>query len=192
MPIDSEGSQNGADGAQYRIREFVSPLPEKARDLPFLDIKVGLTKLIQYYYFDGQQAYTAFESEKVTPMRATVWRATSLVAEFVGEGTFLGHPVKAQVSASAVAATLTLTMENGVFPALPEDAWYSVHLRDERQVELRPKGGSDIETAVMVNDFDGTGQAPKELELQLRVDREEGVVLAPALDEKMLIKLTSK
>lgn len=189
LPPYSETYRTGEDGQLYAIREYVSPLPEGALDLEKLDIEIGLFQITQYHYYDGQQAYTGYERKDLAPMRATVWQTDAPRAQFTGEGSFLGRPITVQVSVSAVSALLTLEMHEGMFPALPEDAWYGIYLRDEQHTELRPREGSDGNTNRMVISFEGTGTVPEKLEMQLRVDAEGGALVEAAYGEPVFMTL---
>ncbi|MGI6725262.1 MAG: hypothetical protein ACOX62_03545 [Christensenellales bacterium] len=190
LPPDSTGQLPGADGQVFTVREYVSPLPEEARNLDVLNIEIGLFQTAQYHYFDGQQAYSRFERVDLEPMKAAVWRTDANVHHFRGQGSFANIPFNVSVTASAAAAQAILKAEGGIFPALPEDAWYAVYLRDGRQAELRPLDGTPGGTDTLVFNFHGTGQAPDTLELQLRVDAEDGAELERPLTEPAFITLT--
>lgn len=192
LPPDSSAHQPGPDGEIFTINDYESPLPEEAQNLDALNIEIGLFKLIQYRYFDGQQSYTGFESQKLEPMRATVWRTDADIRRFQGQGTFAGVPLKASVTASATSAQVTLKTIGAIFPALPEDVWYSVYLRDGNQTELRPLDGTSGGTDLIVFNFHGTGQAPDQLEMQLRIDAESDVKLEQLNTEPVFITLVQE
>lgn len=77
----------------------------------------------------------------------------------------------------------------GVFPALPEDARYEISLLDENQQELRPQTDGSQNTAAIVILFDGTGNLPQRLTLQLRAASGKGVELEAELKEEKIIRL---
>jgi hypothetical protein len=189
LPPDSTGELLGTEGQAFTVREYVSPLPDEAQNLDVLNIEIGLFQTTQYHYFDGQQAYTGFERVDLEPMKATIWRTDAHIQRFQGQGSFAGIPFNVEVTASAAAAQAIMKAEGSIFPALPEDAWYSVYLRDGRQAEFRPLDGTSGGTDTMVFNFHGTGQAPDKLELQLRVNAEDDVELEQLLTEPAYITL---
>ncbi|HPY43381.1 MAG TPA: hypothetical protein PLO90_03345 [Clostridia bacterium] len=190
LPPDSTSQLPGEDGQVFTVREYVSPLPEEARDLDVLHIEIGLFQTTHYHYFDGQQAYSRFERVDLEPMKATVWRTDAHIRRFEGQGSFAGVPFTVTVTASAAAAQVSLKAGDGVFPALPEDAWYAVHLRDGKLAEFRSLDGTSGGKDTLVFNFHGTGQAPDKLELQLRVDAEDGAELERPLKEPVFVTLT--
>lgn len=190
LPPSSENHLDGEDGAAYAVREFESPLPEGARDQEKLSVSIGLYRAVRQLYFDGRDAYEYAEHSELAPMQATIWRADAQVKRFAGDFRFAGHPVAVTVLVSAAHAQMTLTMQDGNFPQLPADAWYGLYLRDEQQTELRPQEGHHGGGPVISIPFDGTGRVPDALEMQLRVDREDGVQIAPELQTPVFLTLT--
>lgn len=95
------------------------------------------------------------------------------------------------MSASAVFAQARLTSDGTPFPRLPEDSWYSLSLRDGKQSSLRALGGPEDGKDSLVVNFHGTGKMPESLEMQLRVDTEEGVALDEPLTQAVFIELTA-
>ena len=67
---------------------------------------------------------------------------------------------------------------------------YAVYLRDGKQAEFRPLDGTSGGKDTLVFNFHGTGQAPDKLELQLRVDAEDGAELERPLKEPVFVTLT--
>lgn len=183
LPSSSEDTRPGEDGFTYTIREYESPLPAQAQNLETLHVEIGLHQLAQYHWFDGKDAFVCNEYQALPPMTATIWRADAEVKRFAGTLQFAGHPVQVTATASAAYAQAMLTMQDGTFPALPEDAWYGVYLRDENKAELRTMNGEDGGTNSMTISFEGTGQLPQALEIQLRIDHEDGVTIDPALTQ---------
>ena len=181
LPSSSEDTRPGEDGFAYTIRDYESPLPAEAQNRDMLTIEIGLHQRAQYCWFDGKDAYVRHDYQKLASMTATIWRADAEVRRFAGTMQFAGHPVKVTATASAAHAQAMLVMDNGTFPVLPEDAWYGVYLRDGNQAELRTMNGENGGTSSMTISFEGTGQLPQTLEIQLRVDHEDGVTLDPAL-----------
>jgi hypothetical protein len=59
------------------------------------------------------------------------------------------------------------TMDDAVFPALPEDTWYDLILLDENGTEYRAREGSDGNVKQMNVSFDGTGKLPENLTLRI-------------------------
>lgn len=191
LPPSQSTHKDGEGKAQYTVLEYASPLPEGVRGREVLHLHMGLRNTTTWRYFDGKDSYVRFEQEELPPMKATVWRQDAQVSSFSGSGTFQGQELTVRVKASAAYAQAELILKEGVFPELPEDAWYAVYLRDEHQRELRPQNGGQEGQNTMTIDFDGTGNPPKHLELQLRVDAEEGVTLNKEWKEPMFLVLTS-
>lgn len=189
LPPSSENSQADEGGTLHTIREYESPLPDAAQNHDMLRIQIALSQMATYRYFDGNDVYTASTHQKLDPMTASIWRADAEVLRFEAEGSYLGHPVTAKVTASAAAAQVKLKMDGGMFPNLPDDFWYSLYLRDENQTELLPLDCDDGGTAQMTFNFNGTGQAPKLLELQLRIDHESDVASDASYEERLNITL---
>lgn len=189
IPQDSSARQSGADGEAFAINDYKSPLPEEAQNRDRLDIQIGLLQQTQYRYFDGQQAYAGFEHKALEPMRATIWRSDADIRRFQGQGSFAGLPFKATVTVSAASAQVILKADGAVFPILPEDSWYSVYLRDENQTGLRPLDGPNGGADTLTFNFHGTGQVPGRLEMQFRVDYEEGTALEQSLTEPVFVTL---
>mgnify|MGYP000872132984 FL=1 len=190
LPPEMSEDLIGPDGQVYTIIHYLSPLPEAARDLDALPIEIGLHKSVQYHYFDGKDAFISAEHERLEPMKATIQRTDAGTRRFTGQGTFAGIPFTAKVSASAVFAQATLTSDGPPFPPLPEDAWYSLYLRDGSQTSFRALGGPEDGKDTLVVSFHGIGKTPESLEMQLRVDSEEGVVLDEQLTQPAFIELT--
>lgn len=190
LPPDSSGELTGMDGQVFTIREYVSPLPEEAQNLDVLNIEIGLFQTTQYHYYDGKQAYTSFECIDLKPMKAAIRRTDARIQHFQGHGSFAGIPFSVTVTASAASARVTLQAGSGIFPALPEDSWYAVYLRDGKQKNFRSLDGMQGGTDTMIFNFHGTGEVPEKLELQLRVDAEDGTEPEQALTEPVFITLT--
>lgn len=188
LPASSE-SQQPEGTAMYTIREYQNPLPTELQDKDMLQLEIGLARMTMYRYFDGKDAYVMHQSQELTSMKATVWRSDAKIQQYAGEGSYLGHPVKASATVSAAYAQATLHMEGGIFPALPEDAWYEISLLDENQQELRLQTDDGQNTATISILFDGTGKLPHNLEMRLRVASKKGVELEAALKEEMNIRL---
>ena len=188
LPASSETRQPEGT-AMYTIREYHSPLPKELQDKDMLQLEISLAKLTVYRYFDGKEARVMSKLQELAPMKATIWRSDAKIQQYAGEGSYLGHPVKVSVTASAAYAQATLHMEGAVFPALPEDARYEISLLDENQQELRPQtnGGQNIATMSIL--FDGTGNLPQRLTLRLQVATGKGVELEDELKEEMIIRL---
>ena len=188
LPASSETRQPEGT-ALYTIREYHSPLPKELQDKDMLQLEISLAKLTVYRYFDGKEAHVMSQFQELAPMKATIWRSDAKIQQYAGEGSYLGHPVKVSVTASAAYAQATLHLEDGVFPALPEHAWYQISLLDENQQELRPQSERGQNTAAMSILFDGTGNLPQRLTLRLQVATGKGIELEDELKEEMTIRL---
>ena len=125
-----------------------------------------------YLYFDGKNTYTYSETMEFTPLQATVWREDAEMRRFRGEEKYNGHPVSVEASVSAAAARVTITMDNGIFPALAEDTWYDLVLIDEFGTEYRTREGMGGNVNQMSVSFDGTGKLPGRLKLFILVGNE--------------------
>ncbi len=191
LPPEVSEDLIGPDGQVYTIMHYLSPLPEAARNLDALHIEIGLLKSVSYHYFDGKDAYISAVHERLEPMKATIQRSDAGTRRFTGQGVFAGIPFTAKVTASAVFAQARLTSDGTPFPRLPEDAWYSLSLRDGEQSSFRALGGSEDGKDSLVVNFHGTGKMPESLEMQLRVDAEEGVALDEPLTQAVFIELTA-
>ncbi len=187
LPPSTENQMEGEENAVHYIREYENPLPEEAREREYLNIQFRLYQGASYLYFDGKNTYAYSEKNtELEPMRATVWRADAEVRHFKGEGEYNGCPISVEASVSAAAARVTVTMDGGIFPALPEDTWYDLLLMDESGNEYRTRDGSDGNVKQMSVSFDGTGKLPDSLTLRILLvtegewDKEAAIANAPS------------
>jgi hypothetical protein len=167
LPPSTENQMEGEGNTVHYIREYENPLPEEARDREHLNISFRLYQGASYLYFDGQNTYACSENMELAPMQATIWRADAEVRRFKGGGKYNGNPVSIEVSVSAATARVMATMDDAVFPALPEDTWYDLILLDENGTEYRAREGSDGNVKQMNVSFDGTGKLPENLTLRI-------------------------
>ena len=172
LPPSTENQMEGEENTVHYIREYENPLPDGARNLEYLDIRLRLYQSATYLYFDGKNTYTYSETMEFTPLQATVWRKDAEMRRFRGEGKYNGHPVSVEASVSAAAARVTITMDNGIFPALAEDTWYDLVLIDEFGTEYRTREGMGGNVNQMSVSFDGTGKLPGRLKLFILVGNE--------------------
>lgn len=172
LPPSTENQMEGEENTVHYIREYENPLPDGARNLEYLDIRLRLYQSATYLYFDGKNTYTYSETMEFTPLQATVWRKDAEMRRFRGEGKYNGHPVSVEASVSAAAARVTITMDNGIFPALAEDTWYDLVLIDEFGTEYRTREGMGGNVKQMSISFDGTGKLPGRLKLFILVGNE--------------------
>lgn len=172
LPPSTENQMEGEENTVHYIREYENPLPDGARNLEYLDIRLRLYQSATYLYFDGKNTYTYSETMEFTPLQATVWREDAEMRRFRGEGKYNGHPVSVEASVSAAAARVTITMDNGIFPALAEDTWYDLVLIDEFGTEYRTREGMGGNVKQMSISFDGTGKLPGRLKLFILVGNE--------------------
>lgn len=172
LPPSTENQMEGEENTVHYIREYENPLPDGARNLEYLDIRLRLYQSATYLYFDGKNTYTYSETMEFTPLQATVWREDAEMRRFRGEGKYNGHPVSVEASVSAAAARVTITMDNGIFPALAEDTWYDLVLIDEFGTEYRTREGMGGNVNQMSVSFDGTGKLPGRLKLFILVGNE--------------------
>ena len=172
LPPSTENQMEGEENTVHYIREYENPLPDGARNLEYLDIRLRLYQSATYLYFDGKNTYTYSETMEFTPLQATVWREDAEMRRFRGEGKYNGHPVSVEASVSAAAARVTITIDNGIFPAIAEDTWYDLVLLDENGTEYRAREGSDGNVKQMSISFDGTGKLPGRLKLFILVGNE--------------------
>ncbi len=189
LPASSENQQPGDGQTLYALREYESPLPQAAQNQELLKIEIGLGKALVYRYFDGKTAYIRHERQDLEPLKAFVWRADAKTRQYEGEGVFLERPVKANATVSAAYAQVTLRMTDGMFPPLPEDAWYAVKLLDENQRPLRAQNSGGENVSTMTVSFDGTGHLPQFLTFEFKVESEKGEVIDPALQQTMTLQL---
>ena len=188
LPPSTENQMEGEENTVHYIREYENPLPDGARNLEYLDIRLRLYQSATYLYFDGKNTYTYSETMEFTPLQATVWREDAEMRRFRGEGKYNGHPVSVEASVSAAAARVTITMDNGIFPALAEDTWYDLVLIDEFGTEYRTREGMGGNVNQMSVSFDGTGKLPGRLKLFILVgnegewDRENAIVNAVPIE----------
>ena len=167
LPPSTENQMEGEENTVHYIREYENPLPDGARNLEYLNILLRLSQGASYLYFDGTNTYEYFENMELEPMRVTAWRVDAEVRHFEGEGSYNGFQAVAEASVSAAAARVTVTMDNGIFPALPEDTWYNLFLMDENGTEYRAREGGIGNTRQMSVNFDGTGKLPNSLSLRI-------------------------
>lgn len=172
LPPSTENQMEGEENTVHYIREYENPLPDGARNLEYLDIRLRLYQSATYLYFDGKNTYTYSETMEFTPLQATVWREDAEMRRFRGEEKYNGHPVSVEASVSAAAARVTITMDNGIFPALAEDTWYDLVLIDEFGTEYRTREGMGGNVKQMSISFDGTGKLPGRLKLFILVGNE--------------------
>ena len=172
LPPSTENQMEGEENTVHYIREYENPLPDGARNLEYLDIRLRLYQSATYLYFDGKNTYTYSETMEFTPLQATVWREDAEMRRFRGEEKYNGHPVSVEASVSAAAARVTITMDNGIFPALAEDTWYDLVLIDEFGTEYRTREGMGGNVNQMSVSFDGTGKLPGRLKLFILVGNE--------------------
>ena len=172
LPPNTENQMEGEENTVHYIREYENPLPDGARNLEYLDIRLRLYQSATYLYFDGKNTYTYSETMEFTPLQATVWREDAEMRRFRGEEKYNGHPVSVEASVSAAAARVTITMDNGIFPALAEDTWYDLVLIDEFGTEYRTREGMGGNVNQMSVSFDGTGKLPGRLKLFILVGNE--------------------
>ena len=172
LPPSTENQMEGEENTVHYIREYENPLPDGARNLEYLDIRLRLYQSATYLYFDGKNTYTYSETMEFMPLQATVWRKDAEMRRFRGEGKYNGHPVSVEASVSAAAARVTITMDNGIFPALAEDTWYDLVLIDEFGTEYRTREGMGGNVNQMSVSFDGTGKLPGRLKLFILVGNE--------------------
>ena len=172
LPPSTENQMEGEENTVHYIREYENPLPDGARNLEYLDIRLRLYQSATYLYFDGKNTYTYSETMEFTPLQATVWRKDAEMRRFRGDGKYNGHPVSVEASVSAAAARVTITMDNGIFPALAEDTWYDLVLIDEFGTEYRTREGMGGNVNQMSVSFDGTGKLPGRLKLFILVGNE--------------------
>ena len=172
LPPSTENQMEGEENTVHYIREYENPLPDGARNLEYLDIRLRLYQSATYLYFDGKNTYTYSETMEFTPLQATVWRKDAEMRRFRGEGKYNGHPVSVEASVSVAAARVTITMDNGIFPALAEDTWYDLVLIDEFGTEYRTREGMGGNVNQMSVSFDGTGKLPGRLKLFILVGNE--------------------
>ena len=172
LPPSTENQMEGEENTVHYIREYENPLPDGARNLEYLDIRLRLYQSATYLYFDGKNTYTYSETMEFTPLQATVWRKDAEMRRFRGEEKYNGHPVSVEASVSAAAARVTITMDNGIFPALAEDTWYDLVLIDEFGTEYRTREGMGGNVNQMSVSFDGTGKLPGRLKLFILVGNE--------------------
>lgn len=172
LPPSTENQMEGEENTVHYIREYENPLPDGARNLEYLDIRLRLYQSATYLYFDGKNTYTYSETMEFTPLQATVWRKDAEMRRFRGEEKYNGHPVSVEASVSAAAARVTITMDNGIFPALAEDTWYDLVLIDEFGTEYRTREGMGGNVKQMSISFDGTGKLPGRLKLFILVGNE--------------------
>ena len=172
LPPSTENQMEGEENTVHYIREYENPLPDGARNLEYLDIRLRLYQSATYLYFDGKNTYTYSETMEFTPLQATVWRKDAEMRRFRGEGKYNGHPVSVEASVSAAAARVTITMDNGIFPALAEDTWYDLVLIDEFGTEYRTREGMGGNVNQMSISFDGNGKLPGILKLFILVGNE--------------------
>ena len=172
LPPSTENQMEGEENTVHYIREYENPLPDGARNLEYLDIRLRLYQSATYLYFDGKNTYTYAETMEFTPLQATVWREDAEMRRFRGEEKYNGHPVSVEASVSAAAARVTITMDNGIFPALAEDTWYDLVLIDEFGTEYRTREGMGGNVNQMSVSFDGTGKLPGRLKLFILVGNE--------------------
>lgn len=172
LPPSTENQMEGEENTVHYIREYENPLPNGARNLEYLNIQLRLYQSATYLYFDGKNSYTYAETMEFTPLQATVWREDAEMLRFRGEGKYNGNPVSVEASVSAAAARVTITMDNGIFPALAEDTWYDLILMDENGTEYRTREGMGGNVNQMSISFDGTGKLPGILKLFILVGNE--------------------
>ena len=172
LPPSTENQMEGEENTVHYIREYENPLPDGARNLEYLDIRLRLYQSATYLYFDGKNTYTYSETMEFTPLQATVWREDAEMRRFRGEEKYNGHPVSVEASVSAAAARVTITMDNGIFPALAEDTWYDLVLIDKFGTEYRTREGMGGNVKQMSISFDGTGKLPGRLKLFILVGNE--------------------
>lgn len=172
LPPSTENQMEGEENTVHYIREYENPLPNGARNLEYLNIQLRLYQSATYLYFDGKNSYTYAETMEFTPLQATVWREDAEMLRFRGEGKYNGNPVSVEASVSAAAARVTITMDNGIFPALAEDTWYDLVLIDEYGTEYRTREGMGGNVNQMSISFDGTGKLPGILKLFILVGNE--------------------
>ena len=172
LPPSTENQMEGEENTVHYIREYENPLPDGARNLEYLNIRLRLYQSATYLYFDGKNTYTYAETMEFTPLQATVWREDAEMRRFRGEEKYNGHPVSVEASVSAAAARVTITMDNGIFPALAEDTWYDLVLIDEFGTEYRTREGMGGNVNQMSVSFDGTGKLPGRLKLFILVGNE--------------------
>ena len=172
LPPSTENQMEGEENTVHYIREYENPLPDGARNLEYLDIRLRLYQSATYLYFDGKNTYTYSETMEFTPLQATVWREDAEMRRFRGEEKYNGHPVSVEASVSAAAARVTITMDNGIFPALAEDTWYDLVLIDEYGTEYRTREGMGGNVNQMSISFDGNGKLPGILKLFILVGNE--------------------
>ena len=172
LPPSTENQMEGEENTVHYIREYENPLPDGARNLEYLDIRLRLYQSATYLYFDGKNTYTYSETMEFMPLQATVWRKDAEMRRFRGEGKYNGHPVSVEASVSAAAARVTITMDNGIFPALAEDTWYDLVLIDEFGTKYRTREGMGGNVNQMSVSFDGTGKLPARLKLFILVGNE--------------------
>ena len=188
LPPSTENQMEGEENTVHYIREYENPLPDGARNLEYLDIRLRLYQSATYLYFDGKNTYTYSETMEFTPLQATVWREDAEMRRFRGEEKYNGHPVSVEASVSAAAARVTITMDNGIFPALAEDTWYDLVLIDEFGTEYRTREGMGGNVKQMSISFDGTGKLPGRLKLFILVgnegewDREKAIANAMPIE----------
>lgn len=172
LPPSTENQMEGEENTVHYIREYENPLPDGARNLEYLNIRLRLYQSATYLYFDGKNTYTFSETMEFTPLQATVWREDAEMRRFRGEGKYNGNPVSVEASVSAADARVTITMDNGIFPALAEDTWYDLVLMDENGTEYRTREGMGGNVNQMSISFDGTGKLPDRLKLFILVGNE--------------------
>ena len=188
LPPTTQSQMEGEENTVHYIREYENPLPDGVQNQESLSFQIGLYQGTFYLYFDGKNSYVYSESKELEPMRATAWRTDVEVQKFKGEGTFDGHPVSAEASASAAFARVILTMDGGIFPALPEDTWYEIILKDENGTEYRAREGSNGNVEQMIVSFDGTGKLPESLVLYIHVASEGDGEAAASASEPIVLR----
>lgn len=158
------------DGTMLYLREFESPMPEKALNQEYLDLSLELLKTTGYFYYDGEEWYELYEkAQQVGTVTAKVQRSEAIFRNFVGEGEYNGITVKVDAIVSAVRAEIKITANDNAFTyPEAEETWYDAILLDENGKSMRAE-----EIEFNKNDatltFSGSGTIPEELTLHIGI-----------------------
>lgn len=105
------------DGTRYSIMDFCWPLPEVMRNQDELEVRMQLTQLVSYYWFDGTDWY--FYQERLKPMgfmTATVARDTAMeIRRLEGSGEVNGVPVTVTAELIGQRGNVTVTADEEIF-----------------------------------------------------------------------------
>lgn len=170
LPVYAETIDQGDDGAMICLREFETPLPEAARSLDSLTLRVPMKLFTTWRYFDGEKFYEKQAQEPVTELCFTVNRTNAVTRGFAGNGELNGAPVNVKAQVSAVHVKLHI---EGAFPhsTLTDDTWLSFILEDSTGRAFRISSSAVDESAVDL-EYDGLGYLPDELTLTVCIDGE--------------------